>query len=101
MLPRYCLKNEQDANRYTVFGQAVINQKRRLDLWQKAGEEIQTLNTAESEGKRAFNAFLQSHPAETLSELLKLAEDFAEGVHIACGDYAVEVLGLPNDEEVT
>ena len=66
-----------------------------------SGEEIQIPNIAESEGKRAFKAFLQSHPAETLSEILKLAEDFAEGVHIACGDYAVEVLGLPKDEEDT
>lgn len=65
------------------------------------GEEIQIPNTAKSEGKSAFNAFLQSHHAKTLSELLKLAEDFAEGIHIACGDFAVEVLGLHDDEEDT
>ena len=65
------------------------------------GEGIQVLNTAESEGKGAFNAFLQSHPAETLPTLLKLAEDFAEGVHIAGGDQAVEVQGLPDAEEDT
>ena len=51
-----------------------------------SGEEIQILNTAESEGKGAFNAFLKSHSAETLPDLLKLAEDFGEGVSIACGD---------------